>query len=145
VAAFSFPVCVEGEFVDMGLREFRQEIAEYFNSKAQRDIIDALELGMEGDEFELEPDLPEETFYWDDGAYLVSIDMEELKGYRTLADAERVYNILRSVNEAHYRDRYIVQLMRKLDDEEVEEARRDEWLEEECYELSAGTWWCYEG
>lgn len=123
---------------------FVSEITDYYRNDAERLIIDKLDLELEADDFELEPELPSQTRDWASAAYVVAVNMEEFRGYNNKEAAFFVRNIMRGVNEEFLGDSASVDVLYKLEEDEVEEAVESGWIDNACYELAPDEFWCLE-
>lgn len=150
--AFTVQVCLEGNFRDLSLRKFKQRIDVLARSQHQQTVLNALKINLDDDtySFDLEPDLPSEVSY-NYARYAVLIEepfsgMEEFRFYRTLEDAQKIAGVLQGVSEGYHNYDAIIQVLRELSDEEIEqfEAGELEYEEDDCHQIRPDEWWCVE-
>jgi hypothetical protein len=145
----SVPAYATGYFTDFNLRDFNIESERFGNTQAEEDFIRDM-MRISGNELEgyeiLEDymDPPPEAYDIFNAPYVVTVNMEEFKGYRDYGDANTVRSMLEGVNDDLNYGSAQIYLLRKLDDDEIEEYEESGQLDDECWELQEGEWWCWE-
>jgi hypothetical protein len=143
------PSNVTGYFTDFDLQDFDIE-SEYLGGceAEERFAYKMIELSgrsiTDREVLEVYMKPPPEVYYAFNAPYLVTVNMDKFKGYSTYQDAREAWSMLEGVNETLYHDDAQIYLLRKLDEDEIEEYEDNGLLKDDCWQLQEDEWWCWE-